>query len=105
MIPVPLADNFTFQTYVKTSICVSQSQSLCSNLSQFPECFAQGDMETAHVMLYVTPLRGISFDVGAFRRHSTMLTASIYRTTGSHYRRVEYSHFELYTWIPRKTAQ
>ena len=64
-------------------------------------------LETAHVMLYVTPLRG---DVGAFRRRSTMLTASfhertsIYRTTGtvpSHYRCVEYSHFELYTWIPR----
>ena len=47
MIPVPLADNFTFQTYVKTSICVSQSQSLCSNLSQLPECFAQGDMDMA----------------------------------------------------------
>ena len=29
MMPVPLADNFTFQTYVKTSICVSQSQTCC----------------------------------------------------------------------------
>ena len=27
-----------------------------------------GDWKRAHVMLYVTPLRGISFDVGVFRR-------------------------------------
>ena len=47
------------------------------------------DWKRAHVMLYVTPLRGISFDVGAFCRRSTMLMTSfhertsIYRTTGT----------------------
>ena len=42
------------------------------------------DWKRAHVMLYVTPLRGISFDVGAFRRdpvrvqNSTMLMTSFH---------------------------
>ena len=30
------------------------------------------DWKRVHVMLYVTPLRGISFDVGTFRQRSTI---------------------------------
>ena len=36
--------------------------------SQTTDSRGERDWKRAHVMLYVTPLRGISFDVGAFRR-------------------------------------
>ena len=63
-----------------------------SHLTTGIDSRGERDWKRAHVMLYVTLLRGISFDVGVFRRRrrSTHHTydvfhecTSIYRTTGT----------------------